>query len=84
MRKMRKYKLYVMENLRNWRYDITELNQSFFLINEIILFLGYNQFRKLHLDNACEYQIEYFIVCGSAFVVHLLQCYNNYYTQVEL
>lgn len=79
---MRKYKLHVMESLRNWRYNITELNQSFFLINEIILFLGYNMFRKYQLVNAYDYQIEYFIICASGFVVHLLQCYNNYYTQV--
>ena len=81
MRKMRRFKLYVMESLRNWKYDITELNQSFFIINLIILFLGYNHFKKYNLLNACNYEIEYFIVCGYSLVIHLLQSYNNYYTQ---
>jgi hypothetical protein len=84
MRKMRKYKLYVMESLRNWKYDISGLNQSFFVINSIIFFLGYNQFNKVSHENSKLYKIEYFIICGSALVVHLLKCYNNFFTQREL
>ena len=66
--------------MRNWKFDMTRLNQTLFFINMLIFFIGFAESKSLNPLNFNNYSIEYAILLCSCLLIHLISAFNNYYT----